>query len=148
MSETTINQRLNFLLKELGMKAGAFARALDLSETTVRNYIDRTAKPSSEVLEKISNTFEQVNLVWLVTGKGEPFLTGSQSSTTQIGKFNQAGTGNKQTNSSSEYQLKAALESANKEITLLREQLAMKDQLIAAKEEILTLLRSQFNRPN
>jgi hypothetical protein len=31
---------------------------------------------------------------------------------------------------------------------MLREHLAMKDQLIAAKEEMLSLLRSQLNRPN
>lgn len=74
MSETTINQRLNFLLNALGMKAGPFSRALGVSETTVRNYVDRTSKPSSEILEKIVNTFKQVNLVWLVTGEGEPFL--------------------------------------------------------------------------
>jgi predicted transcriptional regulator len=74
MSQTTINQRLNFLLNTLGMKAGPFSRALGLSETTIRNYIDRNSKPSSEVLEKIVNTFKQVNLVWLVTGVGEHFL--------------------------------------------------------------------------
>jgi hypothetical protein len=80
MSETTINQRLNFLLKTIGMKPGAFARALDLSETTVRNYVDRSAKPSSEVLERIANTFKQVNLVWLITGNGEHFLPNSTPS--------------------------------------------------------------------
>lgn len=74
MSETTINQRLNFLLNALGMKAGPFSRALGVSETTIRNYVDRTSKPSSEILEKIVNTFKQVNLIWLVTGEGEPFL--------------------------------------------------------------------------
>ncbi|OGX84971.1 hypothetical protein BEN47_15545 [Hymenobacter lapidarius] len=35
-----------------------------------------------------------------------------------------------------------------KEIELLRELLLMKDQLIAAKDEMLTLLKAQYNRPN
>lgn len=96
------------------------------------------------------NHFRTVNAHWLLTGEGEPFLNSSQGSVTQTGTFNQAGTKNKQSNSNSsqEGQVNAALESANKEIILLREQLAMKDQLIAAKEEMLSLLRSQFNRPN
>lgn len=155
MSETTINQRLNFLLKELGMKAGAFARALELSETTIRNYVDRTAKPSSEVLEKIVTTFKQVNLVWLVTGQGTHFLTDeSESGNTQTGNFNQAGTsniqkvkGNKnnvQTNNGDHATItnnvklddcKRDLATAQKEIALLTSQLADKERIIQLLEK-------------
>ena len=35
-----------------------------------------------------------------------------------------------------------------KEIELLREQLAMKDTVIAAKDETIDLLKAAFNRPN
>lgn len=44
--------------------------------------------------------------------------------------------------------LKEALALALREIALLREQLAMKDKVIAAKEETLDLIKSGFNRPN
>lgn len=175
MSETTINQRLNFLLKELGMKAGPFARALDLSETTIRNYVDRTAKPSSDVLEKIANTFRQVNLVWLITGEGEPFFPDSlEASVTQTGNFNQAGTGNAQkikgnknnvqnnsgdhakiTNNVQLENCKRDLATAEKELQHLRDRLAAaealvasKDVTIASKEETISVLRAAFNRPN
>ncbi|WP_310397297.1 hypothetical protein [Hymenobacter sp.] len=47
-----------------------------------------------------------------------------------------------------EVQLKAALELAQQEIVMLRDQLRMKDQVIETKDEMLTLLRAQYNRPN
>lgn len=152
MSETTINQRLNFLLNALGMKAGPFSRALGVSETTVRNYVDRTSKPSSEILEKIVNTFKQVNLIWLVTGEGEPFLQEAQLHTnkgnsasnvlgTNYGHSNQnAGTGNpnqhigdstaSQYSTSGTNNLEEKLRTAEETIQLLKSQIQDKERII------------------
>jgi hypothetical protein len=157
MSETTINQRLNFLLNALGMKAGPFSRALGVSETTIRNYVDRTSKPSSDILEKIVNTFKQVNLVWLVTGEGEPFSQetgeavqphtinkGSFSSNVlgaNYGQSNQnAGTGNPNQHigdsTASQYatsgtnNLEEKLRTAEETIQLLKSQIQDKERII------------------
>lgn len=165
MSETTINQRLNFLLNALGMKAGPFSRALGVSETTVRNYVDRTSKPSSEILEKIVNTFKQVNLVWLVTGEGEPFLqeagesaqphirhTGNSFSNVlgnNYGKSNQnTGIGNPNQHISdstaSQYvptnNLEEKLRAAEETIQLLKSQLQDNKSQLQDKERIIQLL--------
>jgi plasmid maintenance system antidote protein VapI len=161
MPETTINQRLNFLLKELGMKAGAFARALELSETTVRNYVDRTAKPSSEVLEKISNTFRQVNLVWLITGKGEHFINNNEEPMTQTnisGDRNNVASGKNGKAIQKNYNLsdcekerdilKAQLDKYQREVELLTGQLKMQETIIQGKDQMLDLLRGGFTRPN
>lgn len=155
MSETTINQRLIFLLNALGMKPGPFSRALGLSETTIRNYIDRNSKPSSEVLEKIANTFKQVNIAWLVTGGGEHFLPEAGESTqllahyqenfssnvlgSNYGQSNQnAGTGNLHTSDSTASQnaalgtnnLEEKLKVAEETIQLLKSQLQDKERII------------------
>lgn len=161
MSETTINQRLNFLLTKLGLKAGAFARALGLSETTIRNYVDRTAKPSSDVLEKISNTFKQVNLVWLVTGEGEPFKednTTAQNQTNILGDSNNVASGkggkaiqNNYTLADCEKErdsLRAERDSLAKQVELLLGQLEMQKTIIEGKDQMLDLLRGGFTRPN
>ncbi|UOQ99875.1 helix-turn-helix domain-containing protein [Hymenobacter sp. 5317J-9] len=159
VEQNTINQRLKFLVDQLGLSSRAFSEIIGESPTNTHNYIGtRQAEPRASYLINVLSHFSNVSPGWLMTGEGEPFIVETQGSTTQTGKFNQAGTRNKQTNtvnkgssqatSGQETQLNAALESANKEIALLREQLAMKDQLIAAKEEMLSLLRSQFNRPN
>jgi len=149
-----------------------FARALDVADTNIRNYIDKGTKPSSDVLERILRTFPRTNPTWLVLGEGEPFLNeGSESGVTQTGDFNQAGTSNKQTikgnkgnvqtgNGSTMNNLtlddcKSDLEKAQREIEYLRGQLtpaealaASKDVTIAAKEETISLLRATYNRPN
>jgi len=159
--EKPINQRLKFLLTSLDMSARDFSRAVEVPDNNTQNYLEpRFAQPKADYLEKVVLHFKSVNPAWLLAGQGEPFLPDAQGSITQTGKFNQAGTRNKQTVTSNkvgyqtntgaaqETQSSAALESANKEIALLREQLAMKDQLIAAKEEMLSLLRGGYNRPN
>lgn len=161
MSETTINQRLNFLLKELGMKAGAFARALELSETTVRNYVDRTAKPSSEVLEKISNTFRQVNLVWLITGRGEPFISNDEEAMTQTnisGDRNNVANGKNGKAIQKNYNLsdcererdvlRVERDGLAKQVELLTGQLKMQETIIQGKDQMLDMLRGGITRPN
>lgn len=142
------------------MKPGAFARALDLSETTVRNYVDRTAKPSSDVLERISNTFKQVNLVWLVTGQEEPFLTNAgepfiiyqkNNLGQQIGTNHGTATQHSYTITDCEKErdsFKAERDLARAELVLLRQQLTMAQALIDSKDETITLLRGSYNRPN
>ena len=162
MEQTTINQRLIFLLDKLKVSARTFSDLIGESPTNTQNYVGtRAAEPRAGYLENILRHFKFISSLWLITGEGEPLLPGTpESSIVQTGKFNQAGTRNKQTVTSNKVGFQAnagavqgshlytALESANKEIVLLRQQLDMKDQLIAAKEEMLSLLRSQFNRPN
>ena len=173
--QETINQRLKFLIQSLGMSVRAFSSALGAPASTTRNYLDKDTKPSSDYIERIVAHFDDVNLNWLVAGKGEPFLSDkSDSSTTQTGNFNQAGTGNTQkvkgtktnvqantgdhakiTNNVKLEDCKRDLATSQKEVEHLRAQLAAaealaasKDVTIAAKEETISLLRATYNRPN
>jgi hypothetical protein len=144
------------------MKAPAFARTIGVSETTFRNYIDRDSKPSSDVLEKISNSFEKVNITWLVTGNGEPFIlpaNENNQTTAHAEKFFRSpvvgtnhGTAYQENNATPAAAdveaLKTKLALAEKEVEHLKVQLAMKDALLNSKEETLALLRISFNRPN
>ena len=158
MPQDSVNERLKFLIESLNLSARAFSVTIGVPDSNTRNYLSKGTKLNSEYLESIASHFSHVNLGWLITGNGEPFLNNPQGSVAQTGKINQAGTRNKQmvtsnkgqanTDATQETKLNSALELASKEIALLREQLAMKDQLIAAKEEMLSLLRRQFNRPN
>jgi hypothetical protein len=75
MSQETINQRLNFLIKSLGLSIRAFSAALGVSDTNTRNYLTKGTKPNSDYLESILRHFNRVNPAWLITGQGEPFLT-------------------------------------------------------------------------
>ena len=115
--------------------------------------------PGADYLEKVMKHFESINPIWFLTGEGEPFLPGTQPNqnvSTNKGKGNIVG--QNITTAIGNITLddcKRELVVVQKENELLKEQLVMKDTLlaakndiIAAKEEMLTLLRSSHNRPN
>ena len=159
--QQTINERLKFLIEALGISARAFSRTLDVSESTTRNYLDKSTKPSTDYIERIANHFKSVNLAWLITGEGEPLLSSTdeneQTSISVQKNFKSPFVGkNEGTANQQQYNLpnldtdetRTKLALAEKEIEHLRAQLAMKDTVIASKEETITLLRVAFNRPN
>jgi len=69
------------------MDIRTFSQALDVAETTTRNYLNRGTKPGIEYLEKISKSFSVANMHWLITGNGEPLLTGGNSQASHIKKI-------------------------------------------------------------
>lgn len=162
MSEETVGQRLKFLIETLGMKTGAFSRVLGVSETNVRNYTERNSKPGADFLEKLIMHFEQINLTWLLTGRGEPLIlpaNENNQTTAHAEKFFRSpvvgtnhGTAYQENNATPAAAdveaLKNKLALAEKEVEHLKVQLAMKDALLTSKEETLALLRISFNRPN
>ena len=77
MPESTINQRLKILIDALGLKVRTFSTTLEVSEATTRNYLDRGSKPGADYLQKIVERFERANIMWLLTGLGEPLLPNS-----------------------------------------------------------------------
>jgi transcriptional regulator with XRE-family HTH domain len=76
-TQSSINERLNFLIKSLNMSARAFSTKLGVSDSNTRNYLSKNTKPSSDYLESIAVHFSHVSLNWLITGQGEPFLSDS-----------------------------------------------------------------------
>lgn len=73
----TITERLQYIVdKSFNGNKAAFARAINVAPTSISNYLskERTSKPSSEMLEKIVNSVENLNAKWLLTGNGEPFI--------------------------------------------------------------------------
>jgi hypothetical protein len=129
------------------MSVRAFSAALDTPASTTRNYLDKGTKPSTDYIERIAEHFDTVNLHWLITGQGAPFLAGNQDRITQTGNFNQAGTGNKQvvkgnkgsaTNANHSTTIRVEGQSdlamANALIEQLRSQLADKERIIQLLE--------------
>lgn len=156
----SINERLKILISALNISARAFSQTIDVSESTTRNYLDKGTKPSADYLERIASHFTNVNLTWLITGSGEPLLTGSNSQVSHMrdNYGNSVGSNNKggkvtqhhvgATNSGGSDDRDTRLALALQEIESLRAQLANKDALIAAKDETIDLLKSAYTRPN
>ena len=76
MESNTINERIQQIVDELfnGNKA-AFAKAIGKAPTTVANILGaRKTTPSSDFVESIKNSIENINLLWLMTGVGEMLI--------------------------------------------------------------------------
>lgn len=155
MPQETINERIKFLIEKLGMSARGFSMAIGSSDTNTRNYLDRGSKPGADYLERILRRFEAINGTWLLTGRGEPFLTNTplDQSTTINAEENsgniQNNTGNAQvTNNIELAECKRDLEATRKDAAAYQREIALLQGQLKDKEEIITLLRGGYNRPN
>lgn len=162
MSQESINQRIKFLLDKYKLSVRAFSELIGQKPANTQNYVGaRGSMPGADYLQSITEHFEEVSPVWLLTGRGNPFLTDAPTLTqTNIsGKknaVNVAGGNATQTNNNytiadcekERDSLRAQLDKAQREVELLTGQLQTKDALIASKEETIELLRVSYNRPN
>jgi transcriptional regulator with XRE-family HTH domain len=132
--ESTINERLKVLLDALGTNPNALAKILGVGQSTVRNYLDRESKPGYEVLEKLYHSFEGINLPWLFGSPGEPLLPNaaeapdSVSSTKKISRSMIVG--NVAGNATQNHGISANEAAMQRELELLRAQLADKERTI------------------
>jgi hypothetical protein len=160
MSQTTINERIKFLIEALGMSARGFSTAIGASDTNTRNYLDRGSKPGADYIERVLLRFESVNPKWLLTGLGDPFLPptpenelGSANNqkffrSQVIGANQGIATQHQHSDTSELERLKNQLLLAEKDVESLRAQLTTTNALLAAKEETITLLRASNSRQN
>jgi hypothetical protein len=154
VNEATINQRLKFLIERLSTSVRAFSEAIEDSYSNTQNYIGtRRLAPKHEYLAKVIKHYSIVNAHWLLTGEGEPFNGEvppvANTTTTRIKKVTggavHSGTGNQLITLEACQQ---ELENTKRDMaSLQRENELLKGQL-KDKEEIITLLRASYNRPN
>ncbi len=76
----TINERIEMIIDSLfDGKKSAFASAINTTPSVIDNIVGkRKSKPSFDIVNKIS-TIEDVNIEWLITGRGEMFKQGSDT---------------------------------------------------------------------
>jgi transcriptional regulator with XRE-family HTH domain len=70
--------RITLCINRLQVTKKYFAETIKVSPGNLSDWINpkRKSNPSSEVLVRISETYN-INITWLLTGKGEMFLDGS-----------------------------------------------------------------------
>jgi len=69
----TIKERLKFLIDLLGLSLKDFSRKTGIPYPTLLQYLSGKREPVPENLQKIA-IHVNVNLNWLLTGEGEPFV--------------------------------------------------------------------------
>lgn len=75
-----VHDRLDALIKALGKNSNSFSQEIGVSNTHIYYIVKgnktlggKKNKPSFDLLSKISETFPDVNLEWLVNGRGSMF---------------------------------------------------------------------------
>ena len=68
-----LNERIDYLIKSLGMKKTAFAEKLNVSQAFVSQLCSWVKQPSERTIQDICTKFN-VNEDWLRTGNGEMFI--------------------------------------------------------------------------
>jgi transcriptional regulator with XRE-family HTH domain len=133
-----IGDRIKDLISSLGMSAKRFSETLEVSDRTFFNYTSKGTIPGSDFIEKIALTYSKVNIVWLITGQGEPFPPGGPE---HRSVFYISDLEHERDN------YKMQLELANKEIEHINDKLDLKDHIIYAKDETIAALRGSTKRP-
>ncbi|KQC06160.1 MAG: hypothetical protein APR54_07635 [Candidatus Cloacimonas sp. SDB] len=73
-----MKDRLVAFLNVLGIKKSEFAKAIEVTQGNVSDWVNRIkpSKPSPPAMARINEVYG-LNLNWLITGKGEMFISGS-----------------------------------------------------------------------
>lgn len=80
-------KRIEKILSYYGISATAFALAIDFNRSTISHIMSGRNKPSLEFVMKVVNTYDEVELYWLLNGKGSfPIPKDSLRSISEINK--------------------------------------------------------------
>ena len=70
-----INERISYIIELKGLNKNSFSLKIGIKPQTLHHIISkRKTKPSFFVIEKILQTFKDINAEWLITGQGEPII--------------------------------------------------------------------------
>ena len=73
-------ERLSKLLRHYDLSSSAFADRIDVQRSSISHLLNGRNKPSLEFVMKVNDTFKEVDLNWLLYGKGE-FPSGTKTNT-------------------------------------------------------------------
>lgn len=72
--ENSIGKRIEQLMRREGLNNNVFGQKIGVSQPAISKITSGESKPSFGVLEKIMESFPNLNPMWLLKGKGEMFL--------------------------------------------------------------------------
>lgn len=79
-------KRLKLLIKMLRHNQSTFAQSLDMTQPNISRMVSGEGKLSVELLNRITKTYKEVNLHWLLTGQGNMFI-GSEPAISEVNEL-------------------------------------------------------------
>ena len=125
--------RFALVLKSLKVTKHGIATKLDVSHTTISNIINHTNSPSIDKLAKILAMSPNLNLDWLITGRGKMYLNETPDGATFVEEPSQF------------YEVNAMTD-LREEINYLKEQVATLRKLNQLYEEKISRLEATYKQ--
>ena len=66
----SIKDRFKMIMDREQLTAGAFAASIEVAQATISHILASRNNPSTEVILKLHKRYNDINLEWLLTGKG------------------------------------------------------------------------------
>lgn len=66
-----IKDRIKFIMERENMASGAFAESISIQQSTLSHILNGRNNPSLDVIMKVHQKYEYINLEWLLYGKGD-----------------------------------------------------------------------------
>lgn len=85
-------ERLEWYLKQQKIRFGTVERQLELGTGYLSKQIKRGGSIGSDILERVFAAYPALNPSWLLTGKGEPELSGNKEVTSNVQQLSAEGT--------------------------------------------------------
>lgn len=79
----SIKDRFKMIMDREQLTAGAFAESIEVAQATISHILASRNNPSTEVILKLHKRYSDINLEWLLTGKGN--MSNNPSSTESSG---------------------------------------------------------------
>ncbi len=71
MDDTGIKDRFRMIMERENLTDGAFAKSINVAQATISHILgSRNKYPSTEVILRLHKRYSDINLEWLLTGKG------------------------------------------------------------------------------
>jgi transcriptional regulator with XRE-family HTH domain len=70
INTTGFNSRLELILKHYGLSASVFAEKISVQRSSISHILSGRNKPSLDFIDKVLQVFPEIDLVWLLSGKG------------------------------------------------------------------------------
>lgn len=78
-----MQERFKQLLEKKNLTATRFAAVIKVNASAMSHILNGRSKPGFDVLDKIAQAFPDINLNWLISGKGSMFNQHSELSLTE-----------------------------------------------------------------
>ena len=65
------NSRVGKILKHYGLSASAFAEKISVQRSSISHILSGRNKPSLDFIDKVLQAFPEIDLLWLLSGKGQ-----------------------------------------------------------------------------